>query len=98
MPTQTLTAEISKLAEKVKKAQMPADLDEKAQEFLERLTRMAASSGFSSEFENVAHYIDWITSLPWQNKSQDVLNITNAEQVLNKNHYGLKPVKDKILE
>lgn len=98
MSAQTLTSEIAKLAEKVKKAQMPPDLDEKAQEFLERLTRMAASSGFSSEFDQVAHYIDWITSLPWNKRSDDILDLTHAKEILDSHHYDLTEIKERILE
>ncbi len=48
--------------------------------------------------ESTEKYIDWITSLPWQQKSEDILDINHAKEVLDKNHYGLAPLKKRILE
>ena len=98
MPAQDLTNEVAKLEDRVKKASLPPDLEEKAQEFLVRLTRMAQTSGFSNEFDNVAHYIDWITDLPWIKRSDDILDLNHAKEILDKNHYDLKEIKERILE
>ncbi len=99
MPAQEeLTGEIKKLEEKVKKASLPQDLEDRAEELLVRLTRMAHSSGFSNEFDNVAHYIDWITDLPWGKRSDDILDLKYAKEVLDKNHYDLTQIKERILE
>lgn len=97
MPAQ-LAEEVKKLEEKVKKASLPPDLEEKANEFLIRLTRIAQSAGFTSEFEQVAHYIDWITSLPWNKRSEDILDLPHAREILDKNHYDLNQIKERILE
>lgn len=91
--------EIKKLEEKLAVAELPADLGEKAKGMIARLERIAKMGGnYVSEFDNAARYIDWIVNLPWNKKSQDILDLRHAEEILNKNHYGLKPVKDKILE
>lgn len=91
--------EIKQLEDKLVNTQLPPELLEKAKVMVERLGRIAKMGGnFVVEFDNASRYIDWVTTLPWNSKSEDALNITNAEQALNKNHYGLKPVKDKILE
>lgn len=91
--------EIKKLDDKLNNTQIPADLLEKAKEMVARLDRIAKMGGnFVVEFDNASRYIDWITALPWNTRSEDTLDINHATEVLNKNHYGLKPVKDKILE
>ena len=91
--------EIKQLEDKLVSTQLPPELLEKAKTMVSRLDKIAKMGGnFVVEFDNASRYIDWITCLPWVNKSQDTLDINNAQQVLNKNHYGLKPVKDKILE
>lgn len=97
MPAQ-LTEEIDKLKEKVKKASLSSDLEEKAEELLVRLTRMAQTSGFSQEFDQVAHYIEWITSLPWSKRSDDILDLDHAKKVLDEHHYDLTQIKERILE
>ncbi|MFH0863493.1 MAG: AAA family ATPase [Candidatus Gottesmanbacteria bacterium] len=99
MPAQEeLTGEIKKLEEKVKKAPLPQDLEGKVGELLVRLTRMANSSGFTNEFDNVAHYIDWVSDLPWGKRSDDILDLKFAKETLDKNHYDLTQIKERILE
>ncbi|MBI4999313.1 AAA family ATPase, partial [Candidatus Gottesmanbacteria bacterium] len=67
-------------------------------ELLNRLSRMAQSTGYTSEFEQVAHYIDWVTSLPWEKRSEDILDLSHAKNILDKNHYDLTQIKERILE
>ncbi len=93
-----LTADISKLEEQVKVAQIPADLKEKCEAMLARLQRLAKQGAYSAEFEQTAHYIDWIVSLPWEKSSDDILDLGHAQQVLDRNHYGLGDLKERVLE
>jgi ATP-dependent Lon protease len=97
MPDQS-TAELQKLEEKVAKASLPPDLAEKAKELLERLSRLMKYSGYTNEFEQVAHYIDWITALPWGKRSDDILDLDHVKKILDKNHYDLTPIKERICE
>lgn len=97
MPAQEFE-EVKKLEEKVKKASLPSDLEEKTDELLTRLSRMAKFTGFTSEFEQVAHWLDWITSLPWEARSEDILDLPHAKKILDKNHYNLTQIKERILE
>lgn len=91
--------EISKLEDKLLAAPLPADLLEKTKAMVVRLNRMAKLGGnYAAEFDATSRYLDWVTSLPWNNRSEDTLDIPNAEKILNKNHYGLKEAKNKILE
>jgi ATP-dependent Lon protease len=94
-----LLEEIRKLEEKLLSSQIPADLLEKAKGMIVRLDRIAKLGGnYALEFDNTSRYLDWITALPWNRRSEDTLDIANAQKILDKNHYGLKEAKDKILE
>ncbi|HSX41007.1 MAG TPA: AAA family ATPase [Candidatus Saccharimonadales bacterium] len=95
----SLDTQIQKLEEKVKNAQLPADLLEKIDGML-TLLRMTLKSGGGSfiNYEGVSSYIDWIVSLPFNKETTDTLNLTSAKQILDKNHYGLESVKNRIME
>lgn len=90
--------EIDLLMEKVLNEKIPELLREKAIKLVERLYRMVKFSGYSSEFELIEKYIDWIVRIPWGKYSKDNLNLQNAKQILDKNHYGLESVKERILQ
>ena len=62
---------------------------------LDRYEKIPATSAESSVIRN---YIEWLIALPWTNETEDTLNIQNAEQVLNDEHYGLEKVKERVLE
>lgn len=90
--------EIIRLEEKVKKAKLPEEIEQKTSGLLDRLSRLSELGGYSQEYESVARYIDWVTSLPWRERTQDILDISQAAKVLDKNHYGLSQIKERILE
>lgn len=79
------------LKQKISQAQLPADIEEK-------LLNLLKFSLSSSEREKLAAYIDFVISLPFNKSSQDILDLARAKQILDKNHYGLQVVKDRILE
>lgn len=92
--------EIAKLKEKLVKAQLPPELSQKVSGQLERLG-MALRSGQANSYgyyEQTMTYLDWLINLPWQKSSQDVLDISRAKVVFDKNHYGLNQIKQRILE
>jgi len=93
-----LIKEAEKLKTKLTKVTLPPELKLKAQEMVDRLNLMVQHSGYSSEYERTSQYINWITVLPWDKTSQDRLDLKLAKQVLDKYHYGMNQVKDKILE
>lgn len=93
-----LSAEVGKLEEKVKASALPPDLTEKLFEEISRLRRIAAIGEYTREYEHVAKYVDWTISLPWQKRSEDVLDLDFAQKVLDKNHYGLAEIKNRLLE
>lgn len=95
--------QVRRLGEKVEKTQMPEDLREHLIERIKRLALLRASSGYLSsnyivEYESTAAYVNWIAGLPWTAKSQDILDLAKAQAVLDKNHFGLASVKNRMLE
>jgi len=87
--------EIQELEEKIKNKKMSKEATIKVKKELKKLKMM---SPMSAEATVVRNYIDWILSLPWYELTKDRIDITEAEKVLNEDHYGLKKVKERILE
>jgi ATP-dependent Lon protease len=87
--------EIEELKQKVAKAKMPPDAQEKAFKEIERLETMPPMSAEATVCRN---YLDWLLSLPWNKRSREKRDIKEAEKVLNEDHYGLDKVKERILE
>lgn len=81
--------------EKIKKAKMPKEVEEKAEKELKRLRQM---SQFNPEASYVRTYLDWLVDLPWSIMSANNIEIKQAEKILNDDHYGLKKIKERILE
>ncbi len=90
--------EIQQLAQMVASVSMPAGLKDKADKMLVRLGRMAKLGTFTQEYEPVEQYIKWLIQIPWGNYSKDILDLESAKQELDKHHYGLDMVKDRVLE
>jgi ATP-dependent Lon protease len=87
--------EYKELADKIKKAGMPAEVRAKAEKELARLIQM---SQYNPESSYVRAYLDWLVELPWAIASPNNVVIVDAERVLNHDHYGLKKIKERILE
>ncbi|MFN7135805.1 MAG: LON peptidase substrate-binding domain-containing protein, partial [Myxococcales bacterium] len=87
--------EIQELEEKIKNKKMSKEATIKIKKELKKLKMM---SPMSAEATVVRNYIDWILSLPWYDVTKDKVDIGEAEKVLNEDHYGLRRVKDRILE
>ncbi len=94
----TFTAELVKLKALIDGTQLPEDLKIKADEMLARLTRMVDTGVYSAEYDRSAHYIQWITSLPWGTYTTDKLDIVAAQADMNATHHGMTEPKDRILE
>lgn len=93
-----LVEEIDQLKKKITSVSLPEGLEEKTLQMIVRLVRMAKFGGYSEEYEKIAHYIDWVVSLPWQQKTEDVLDLERAKEVMDKHHYGMTQIKERILE
>jgi ATP-dependent Lon protease len=87
--------DINEYREKIKRAKMPKDVQEKAVKELKRLGQM---SQFNPESSYVRTYLDWLVELPWSNESKTKVDIHEADKILNQEHYGLKKIKERILE
>ena len=87
--------DIDELRDAVEKAQMPDPIRTKANREIQRLSRM---NPISPEATVSRTYVDWLLSLPWKKRSRDRLDLDGAEEILNEDHYGLRKVKDRILE
>ncbi len=87
--------EIEELKQKVAKANMPQDAEEKAYKEIERLESMPPMSAEATVCRN---YLDWLTSLPWTKKSREKRDLKEAERILDEDHYGLEKVKERMLE
>jgi ATP-dependent Lon protease len=89
------TGEVAELGEKIEEAGMPEHVKLAALKELERYEKVPSSSAESAVIRN---YIEWLLSLPWMKKTEDDLDINRAEKILNKDHYGLEKVKERVLE
>ncbi|APU58491.1 endopeptidase La [Clostridium botulinum] len=87
--------EINLYKEKINKAKLPKEVKEKA---IYELDRLKNSGNFSAEGGVIRTYLDWILLLPWNKDTKDNLDIKKAREILDKEHYGLKDVKDRIIE
>ncbi len=93
--TDEVAAEVEELRKKIDEAKMPEEADKLARRELDRLSRLNTAS---AEYGVIRSYLDWLIALPWSKTTKDNLDIKNARKVLDKDHYDLKDVKDRILE
>ena len=89
------TVEIEDYRKKIKRAKMPKEADREAIKQLKRLEQMHPDSAEATVSRS---YLDWLVDLPWAKSSRDRFNIAAAKSVLEKDHYGLSKIKDRILE
>ena len=89
------SGEVAQLKEKIENAKMPERVEEIAYKELGRYEKVPQSSAESSVIRN---YIEWLVSLPWQEETEDNLDVNRAEKILDEDHYGLEKVKERVLE
>lgn len=87
--------EIGELQQRLEETPMPEEARKVAEKELDRLTKMHPAS---AEYTVSRTYLDWILDTPWEKKSEDNLDVKQAETVLEEDHYGLEKVKKRILE
>jgi len=87
--------EINEFREKIEKSGMPEEARKEAERELDRLMRMPAAA---AEYTVSRTYLEWLTSLPWKESTQDNLEIDQAQETLDQDHYDLDKIKDRILE
>jgi ATP-dependent Lon protease len=93
--TDSQAIEIESLRKKLLESDPPKEAKDQAEQELEKLSHLTNSS---PEFSLIRTYLDWIINLPWQKTTLDDLDITHARKILDKDHFGLDEIKDRILE
>jgi ATP-dependent Lon protease len=93
--TEDADPDIAEFRKKVKKMKLPKEVKEKINKEINRLARMP---NFNPEAGYIRNYLEWITDLPWGVKSENEISNKKAEEILDRDHYGLKKVKERILE
>ncbi len=89
------TLEVEEFRKKIIAAGMPEEAEKEAYRELDRLSKLPVAA---AEYGVIRTYLDWLTSLPWSQRTEDNLDISHARAVLNQDHYGLEDIKDRILE
>lgn len=87
--------ELDELAKKIRKAKMPLEVRKKSERELNRLKKM---SPFAPEASYIRTYLEWLAEMPWGKRSQGRVSLKKAKNILDGDHYGLKEVKERILE
>ena len=87
--------ENTSLNKSILKAKMPKDVEKKCLQELKKLKNM---SPMSAEATVVRNYLDWMIELPWHKKSEVAIDLAKALDVLDKDHYGLEKIKERIIE
>jgi ATP-dependent Lon protease len=88
-------AEIEEYKEKIDEAAMPEQVEEKALKELGRLEKMPPAA---AETSVIRTYLDWLIGLPWNAESEEKLDLIEAQNILDEDHYGLEKVKERVLE
>jgi len=89
------TVEIEEYRAKIAEKNLPPEAKKEAERELNRLARMHPSS---SEYTVASTYLDWLTSIPWNQSTADTLNIKKAVKILDEDHFGLEKAKKRIIE
>jgi len=88
-------AELDELKKKIEEAGMTEEAKEKA---LQEFARLESMPPMSAESTVSRTYLDWLINVPWQQRSEEIEDLGEAERVLNEDHYGLAKIKERILE
>ncbi len=88
-------AEVEELRERIE----ALDLEEDARTEVDReLRRLERTSPQSAEYQVIRTFLEWVTELPWNDRTEDKIDLAKAEHILEEDHYGLEDVKDRVLE
>ncbi len=88
-------AEVEEYRRRLAALELPKETADKIAKEIDRLEKMPSMTAETAVLRN---YLDWVLVLPWQEETEDLLDITAAETILNEDHYGLEKVKERILE
>jgi ATP-dependent Lon protease len=88
-------SEMNELREKIEEAQMPEEAKKAADRELDRLSKVPQAS---PEYSVIRTYLDWLVQLPWNKETNDHIDIKQAREILDEDHYDLEKIKDRIIE
>ena len=89
------SVELKELEDKIRAAKMPKDAEKVALKELDRLTRIPTQS---PEYNVSRTYIEWLADLPWSDSTKDRIDIKEALEIMDEDHFGLEKVKERIIE
>lgn len=89
------TGEFKELSDKIKTAGMPPEVEEKARKELKKLQQ---TTPYNPEAAYIRNYLEALVALPWSKKSKTTINLSEAEKILDVEHYGLKKAKERVIE
>ncbi len=87
--------EIKELSDKIKKAGMPKDIEEKMMKELKKLQQLTP---YNPESGYLRNYLEWMVAIPWSKKTESKIDLKSAEKILDEGHYGLQKVKERVIE
>ncbi len=90
--------DLSKLQQIVANASLPTELKEKANRLINRVSLNVTYQGSFTAVDQITKYIEWIVSLPWDKRTDDLLDLTKVKNELDITHYGLTEIKERVLE
>lgn len=93
-----LNQEIAALAAKVEQGKLPDEMRYQLKKEIVALERSVELGSYDEKYEKVSKYVDWCLRLPFEQKSEDILDIQKAKEVFDQHHYGMQEVKDRFLE
>lgn len=90
-----IAGEVEEYREKLENANLPEEAEKKVLKELDRLLKMPSGS---AEGSVIRTYLDWIFDLPWNKRTDEIIDLKRAEDILDEDHYGLEKVKERIIE
>ena len=90
-----IAGEVEEYRDRLEKANLPEEAEKKVLKELDRLLKMPAGS---AEGSVIRTYLDWIFDLPWNTRTEEIIDLKRAEEILEEDHYGLEKVKERIIE
>lgn len=87
--------DVEELRQRIEELKLSED---QASEVDRELKRLERTSPQSAEYQVIRTYLEWITELPWQERTEEKINLKYSEEILNEDHHGLEDVKDRVLE
>lgn len=94
----SLEEDVLFLRNKLHASKCPDDLREEIDRKIFRIIKTAQFGGFSADFENISKYVDWVSRIPWNIYTPDNLSLIDVKKNLDRHHYGMDKVKERILE